>query len=171
MLKLAFFLFAALITPALAAPDPSALARATPQEALRLANAWRGEPGVRSHVTSEAVHVTFPNGRDVAVNLPRDRMVVAIAPYLRHTHPCRTHVMSGCDGELKNTSVRVHVATLDGRTVLRKTMKTLDNGFLEVWLPRSARYRVTLSAKGKTALGVVSTAPGADTCVTTFHLR
>lgn len=98
-------------------------------------------------------------------------MVVAIAPYINRTHPCKTHFTSSCQGEMVNTPVNVHVTTWAGGTVLRKTVKTPDNGFLEVWLPRGQQYNVTLTAQGKTTRGTLATLPGSDTCVTTLQLR
>ncbi|WP_104992365.1 CueP family metal-binding protein [Deinococcus sp. NW-56] len=160
--------FAQQLSPA---PNPDLLKGVSPQQALRLANSWRGQGGLQSYVTSGAVHFTFPDGRKRAVALPRAQMVVAIAPYIHQTHPCKTHFTSGCQGELVNTPVNVHVTTPSGKTVLRKTVRTLDNGFLEVWLPRGQRYNVTLTAQGRTTRGTLATLPGSDTCVTTLRLR
>ena len=70
-----------------------------------------------------------------------------------------------------NTPVKVHVTTRTGKTVLQKTVRTLDNGFLELWLDRGQQYKVTLTAQGKTTRGALATLPGSDTCVTTLQLR
>lgn len=154
-----------------AAPNPALLKGVGPQQALKLANTWRGQGGLQSYVTPDAVHFTFPDGQKKAVALPRAQMVVAIAPYVNRTHPCKTHFTSSCQGEMVNTPVNVHVTTRAGKTVLRKTVKTLNNGFLEVWLPRGQQYNVTLTAQGKTTRGTLATLPGSDTCVTTLQLR
>lgn len=153
------------------APSPALLGGVSPQQALKLANTWRGQGGLQSYVTPDAVHFTFPDGQKKAVALPRAQMVVAIAPYINRTHPCKTHFTSSCQGEMVNTPVNVHVTSRAGKTVLRKTVKTLDNGFLEVWLPRGQQYNVTLTAQGKTTRGTLATLAGSDTCVTTLQLR
>jgi len=152
------------------APSPALLGGVSPQQALKLANTWRSQGGMQSYVTPEAVHFTFPDGQKKAVALPRGQMVVAIAPYINKTHPCKTHFTSGCQGEMVNTPVKVHVTTRAGKTVLQKTVKTLDNGFLELWLDRGQQYNVTLTAQGKTTRGMLDTLPGSDTCVTTLQL-
>ena len=152
-------------------PGPALLKGVSPQQALKLANTWRAQGGLQSYVTPEAVHFTFPDGQKKAVALPEDQMVVAIAPYITRTHPCKTHFTSGCQGELVNTPVKVHVTTRTGKTVLHKTVRTLDNGFLELWLDRGQHYKVTLTAQGKTTRGTLATLPRSDTCVTTLQLR
>lgn len=153
------------------APTPALLNGVSPQQALKLANTWRAQGGLQSYVTPEAVHFTFPDGQKKTVTLPKGQMVVAIAPYISKTHPCKTHFTSGCQGELVNTPVKVHVTTRTGKTVLQKTVRTLDNGFLELWLDRGQQYKVTLTAQGKTTRGALATLPGSDTCVTTLQLR
>ena len=152
-------------------PDPALLSGVNPQQALRLANTWRAHGGLQSYVTPEAVHFIFPDGQKKAVALPKGQMVVAIAPYINRTHPCKTHFTSGCQGEMVNTPVKVHVTDRVGRIVLHKTMQTLDNGFLELWLPRGQQYNVTLTAQGKTTWGTLATLPTSETCVTTLQLR
>lgn len=153
------------------APNPTLLGGISPQQALKLANTWRDQGGLQSYVTSEAVHFTFPDGQQRAVALPKGQMVVAIAPYINQTHPCKTHFTSGCQGELVNTPVKVRITTRAGKTVLQKTVRTLDNGFLELWLDRGQQYNVTLTAQGKTTRGTLATLPGSDTCITTLRLR
>ncbi|MBB5234296.1 CueP family metal-binding protein [Deinococcus budaensis] len=121
-------------------------------------------------MTPEAIHFTFPDSQKRAVALPKGRMVVAISPYITRTHPCKTHFTSGCQGELVHTPVKVHITRM-GKTVLRKTVRTLDNGFLELWLGRGQQYNVTLTAEGKITRGKLTTLPGSDTRVTSLQLR
>ena len=154
-----------------AAPSAAQLRGLTPQQALAKANQWRGTGGLQSFVTSEAVVFRFPGQEPTTVALPARQMVIAIAPYVTRTHPCKTHFMSGCQGELVNTAVAVTVKNQAGKTVLNRTMKTMANGFLELWLDRDQTYQVTLKAAGKTTSGMLHTQAGSDTCVTTLKLQ
>lgn len=154
-----------------AAPTPAQLTGLSARQALARANEWRGAGGVQSYVTSEAVMFKFPGGQQRAVALPAGQMVVAIAPYVNHTHPCKTHYMSGCQGEMMNAPVAVTVKNQAGKTVLNRTMNTMANGFLELWLDRDQTYQVTLKASGKKTTGTLSTKAGSDTCVTTLKLQ
>jgi len=154
-----------------AAPTPAQLTGLTAQQALRKANQWRNAGGVQSFVTSEAVVFKFPSGEQKSVALPARQMVIAIAPYVNQTHPCKTHFMSGCQGELANTPVSVLVKNQAGKTVINRTVKTLPNGFLELWLDRNQTYQVTLKSGGKSTSGTLSTQAGSDTCVTTLKLQ
>lgn len=149
------------------APNPQALDGVDAREAMRLANAWGGQ--VRSYVTPDAVHFAFPE-RTVQVPL-REQMVVAIAPYVEQTHPCKTHYMSSCRGELAGVPVKVVARASDGRILFGGTVKTLPNGFFELWLPRNLEVSLTLEAQGKRAQGSIATFSNSDTCVTTLRLR
>lgn len=165
------FTLASLSAAQTAAPSPAQLGSLTAQQALAKANQWRNTGGLQSFVTTEAVVFKFPSGEQKSVALPAKQMVVAIAPYMNQTHPCKTHFMSGCQGELVNTPVSVLVKTQAGKTVMNKTVKTLPNGFLELWLDRNQTYQVTLKTGGKITTGTLNTQAGSDTCVTTMRLQ
>jgi hypothetical protein len=139
---------------------------------MELANAWgiQGAP-VQSFVTPQAVHFRFPDGRDLQVALPADRMLVSIAPYITRTHPCRVHFMSGCQGELVLTPVQVVATNQEGQVVFRGTVRTLENGFLDLWLPRNQTFQIRLEARGRSVSGQISTFNNSDTCITTLQLR
>lgn len=163
---------AALLATALpATPSAAQLGGLTARQALAQANQWRGAGGLQSYVTSAAVVFKFPDGQQRSVPLPARQMVVAIAPYVNQTHPCQTHFMSGCQGELVKTPVKVLVKNQAGKTILNKTMKTLPNGFLEVWLDRNQTYRVSLKMGDKTTTGELTTHADSDTCITTLQLQ
>lgn len=139
--------------------------------AMELANAWgTAKAPVQSFVTPQAVNFDF-GGQKAQVALPADRMVVAVAPYINRTHPCKTHYMSSCQGELVGTAVEVRATNREGKEVFKGSVKTLENGFLELWLPRNQSYQITLKAKGLSATGLISTFNNSDTCITTFQLR
>jgi hypothetical protein len=176
---LVFGLIAATLGLTLAQPQtpkvgPEALLNVDARQAMSIANAW-GVAGigakVTSFVTTEAVQFKFENGQTARVTLPKDRVVIAVAPYLTFTHPCNTHYMSGCRAELANTPIKVLVRTPDGRVVMNDTVRALGNGFVELWLPRDLALELTVEARGKKATGLISTFDGSDTCITTLKLQ
>ena len=142
------------------------------REALALANRWgTTTPEVQSYVDTKAVKVTFKNsGKSVEIPLPEDQMVVAFAPYIDKTHPCEIHYMSGCQGELVDTSVKVVASLSDGVVLIDKEITTMKNGFLELWLPRNKEITVTMEALGRRVEGKIGTFPDSNTCITTFQL-
>ena len=152
--------------------NPEVLYGITAKRAMGIANTW-GAAGasVKSFVTPDAVQFGFQDGKTVSVALPKDQMVVAVAPYLRFTHPCKTHYMSSCRAELTNTPIKVLAVTSNGRTVFAGTVTSLPNGFIELWLPRDLEINLTVEALGKKASGPISTFRTSDTCITTFQLR
>jgi len=152
-----------------APPTPAALAGVDAVAAMDLANAWKGEP-VISFVTSAAVHFTFPDGREVAVPLPDDEMLVSVAPYLVHTHPCLTHYMSGCQGELVNAPFHLRAVLEDGTVIIDEVRPSMANGFVDLWLPRGRVIELTFELDGYRTVGVVTTHADSPTCITTLRL-
>jgi hypothetical protein len=94
-LKIPFlFLTLILIIPVMAQPlraeDKSFEARlekADAVQAMAVANDWKwSQPNIRSYVTPQEVVFKFPDGKEKKVLLPKDKMIIAIAPYIQQTH-------------------------------------------------------------------------------------
>jgi hypothetical protein len=151
------------------APSPAALADLDAVAAVELANAWKGAD-VTSFATPQAVHFVFAGGQEVVVPLPADVMLVSVAPYLARTHPCATHYMSGCQGELAGASFHVRAVAEDGSVLIDEVRTAGANGFLDLWLPRGQQVELTFEVDGYRAVGVVSTAADSPTCITTLQL-
>ncbi len=157
-----------------ARPSPEDLRGLSPEEVMQRIDAWGMESEqnkIISYVTAKEIHVEFPDGPTLAFALPAERRLVAIAPYIRKTHACSTHYPSSCLGELPNTAVRATVTDAGGAPVLAIETSTQANGFLELWLPPDGEFNLTIEARGLKASGPLSTAPGADTCLTTLQLH
>jgi hypothetical protein len=152
-------------------PTVSDVSGLHPREALALANGWKtAEPGVTSFVDTKKISFEFPDGKKTSVSLPEAKMVVAIAPYMNTTHPCEVHYMSGCQGEMVNTPVKVYGETSDGLVVVDDTITTMENGFFELWLARDLEVQLTIEYEGKRASQVISTNLQNNTCITTMRL-
>ena len=166
---------------AVSSPQPAKISQNAPsatlvkgldaRKALALANKWgTGEPGVTSFVDTQKIAFEFANGDRVSVPLPKEKMVVAIAPYRTTTHPCATHYMSGCQGELVNIPVKVFGKTADGMVVVDDTYITQKNGFIELWLGRNLSIDLTIELDGKRASQRITTKTDSNTCITTMQL-
>ncbi|HEB09981.1 MAG TPA: hypothetical protein ENI06_02065 [Spirochaetales bacterium] len=141
------------------------------REALALANKWQtSNPKVTSFITPEKISFEFPNKKTVKISLPEDSMMVALAPYVNSTHPCETHYMSGCQGELVDVPIKVLALQVDGTVLIDRTMKTMSNGFIELWLPRNKNISLTLESMDGKAEGEITTFSDSNTCITTFQL-
>lgn len=151
------------------AATPAALEGLDARAAIEVANAWKGN-GVTSFATTEAVHFAFPDGTEVTIPLPDDAVFVSLAPYVDHTHPCTTHYMSGCQGELVEVAFAVRALLADGTLLFDETLRTGANGFLDLWLPRDQVVLLSFSAGGYAADAVVATHAGSPTCITTVRL-
>ena len=69
--------------------------------------------------------------------MPSDEIYVSAAPYQSQTHDCYYHSPTGCLGELRNADVAVTVTdTATGEVIVDEDTRTLDNGFVGIWLPR-----------------------------------
>ena len=57
-------------------------------EAMAIANEWKwSRKDVRSSVTAREVVFQFSDGKVKKIPLPQEKMLVAVAPYVRKTHP------------------------------------------------------------------------------------
>lgn len=150
-------------------PSASDVRGKTAREAMALANQWMGN-GVTTFVTAKAVEFEFAGGKTASVRLPRDEMVVAVAPYVDQTHPCEIHYMSGCQGELVGVPVDVVARLADGTVLVDRTIKTMKNGFIELWLPRDQSISLSLTAEGKSTTALIGTYNDSNTCITDMKL-
>lgn len=151
-------------------PSTSALEGIDAYAAMELANAWKGSE-VMSFVTPLAVHFVFPDGQEVEIALPDDVMVVSVAPFLNYTHPCLTHYMSGCQGELVNEPFEVRAVLGDGTVVIDEVVPSMANGFIDLWLPRGEAIELIFELDGYRTVGVVTTHRDSPTCITTLQLE
>lgn len=56
-------------------------------QAMAFANQWKWtQNDIKSYVTSKEVVFEFPGNIIKKVPLPKDKMVVAVAPYINYTH-------------------------------------------------------------------------------------
>jgi hypothetical protein len=79
--------------------------------------------------------------------------------------------MSKCDGELKNTPVKIYAVTAGGKVLINKTITTPPYGFIDLWLPRDREINLFVSAMGKKATGKIYTYRNSKTCDTTLKLE
>lgn len=121
-------------------------------------------------ITSKQLIVTDSNDKSLTYDLPEDEFFLSIAPYVESTHPCATHSLSGCQGEMVEEEFSVYIDDMEGNVVLDQTMKSQSNGFIDLWLPRDRKYRITVESDGKTAKSEISTFENDDTCITTMQL-
>lgn len=104
--------------------------------------------------------------------MPADAFYLSLAPYVSQTHECHFHSLTTCLGELRNTDVRLTITDkATGTVIVDRTVRTHDNGFYGVWLPRDIDASLTVEHEGHTANATVSTRADDDaTCLTTVHL-
>jgi hypothetical protein len=121
-------------------------------------------------ITSEQLVVTDNNNKSTAYDLPKDEFFVSIAPYVKNTHPCATHSLTGCQGELTEQEFSVTIEDTEGNVIVDQTMKSQSNGFIDLWLPRDKKYNVMIEQDGVKAKAEISTFKSDNTCVTTMQL-
>jgi len=56
-------------------------------QAMAVANQWKwSQDKIKTHVTTREVVFKFSDGKVKRIPLPKEKMVVAVAPYIRKTH-------------------------------------------------------------------------------------
>lgn len=78
--------------------------------------------------------------------------------------------MTGCQGELANEEFDVYIEDNDGDVVVDKTVTSLENGFIDFWLPRDKTYQIEITHDGKKAESEISTFENDATCITDMQL-
>lgn len=100
-----------------------------------------------------------------------DKFYLSFAPYINQTHPCFNHSLSGCRGELANTTFDVKITDKAGKVILQDTLTSYQNGFIGVWLPRNTEGAIEVSYQGLKAVSPFATQAESQTCMTTLHLQ
>lgn len=122
-------------------------------------------------ISSTRLIVKESDGQSVTYSLPKDEFFVSIAPYIDKTHPCATHSLTGCQGEMTEQEFTLSVQDAEGNLVMdNETVKSQPNGFIDLWLPRDNTYHVTIEQNGKKAESEISTFEENDTCISTMQL-
>lgn len=125
--------------------------------------------GVNASITSHEL-VVDDNGKKTSFDLPENEFFVSIAPFVGTTHECAIHSLTGCQGELVEKDFAVYIEDDEGNVVVDETIASLENGFIDLWLPRDRTYQVKIEYDGKTVESEISTFEGDNTCITTMQL-
>lgn len=111
------------------------------------------------------------DGNETSLDLSEEEFYVSLAPYVDHTHDCYFHSLTTCLGELGNEDIDITViATDDGAVLVDETIRTYDNGFAGIWLPRDIDATLTVGYAGMTASMPISTTGEDPTCISTLAL-
>ena len=140
------------------------------EEIVYSLDSTKSDPGeLTSSITSEYL-VLRDNSEEIKLDLPKVKFYLSFAPYITQTHPCGTHSLSSCQGELVNQTVNVIITDGKGNVIINSDMTTMENGFVGVWLPRNMNATVEVRYQGMTAQEIITTFSGSNTCLTTLQL-
>lgn len=64
----------------------------------------------------------------------------------------------------------VYIEDTEGNVIVDDKMKSLANGFIDLWLPRDKKYHITITSDGKKVESELSTFENDGTCITTMQL-
>ncbi|WP_342423656.1 CueP family metal-binding protein [Paenibacillus sp. FSL E2-0178] len=121
-------------------------------------------------ITSTQLIVDSGGPNEVTYALPENDFFLSVAPYVQKTHPCATHSLTGCQGEMAGQDFDIYIEDAEGKEVMKQTVKSQPNGFIDLWLPRDQKLQITVTHDGKQAKTEVSTFKSDDTCLTTMQL-
>ncbi len=111
--------------------------------------------------------ILYDNEKKYDFKLPSDEFYVSFAPYINEVHPCKTHNLVSCRGELFNKEFEVSVVKDDGTVVLDQKVKSMDSGFIGIWLPKNIDATLTIKYNDLSVSQPISTFDKSDTCITT----
>jgi len=107
--------------------------------------------GLSASITSDFL-VLMDDSNEVRLTLPKDKFYLSFAPYITQTHPCGTHSLSGCQGELVNQGIHAIISDNAGKELVN--------------LPRNINGTVTVSYNNLVAQAPITTFAGSNTCLT-----
>ncbi|AZK49096.1 CueP family metal-binding protein [Paenibacillus lentus] len=121
-------------------------------------------------INSTHLIVTNQDNSQLTFALPKDEFFVSIAPYLEQTHPCATHSLTGCRGELINEEFDIYIEDSEGNVIRDEKLMSNSSGFIDLWLPRNKEFRISICQNEKSVESKFSTFESDDTCITTMQL-
>lgn len=124
------------------------------------------KPGLNASITGTTL-VLYDNEKKFDFELPNDEFYVSFAPYINDVHPCQTHNLVSCRGELFNKEFEVSIVKEDGTVVLNQKVKSMNSGFIGIWLPKDIDATLTIYYNGLSVAQPISTFDKSDTCITT----
>lgn len=133
---------------------------------LKLDSTTSDPSGLKASITSDYL-VLMDDSNEVRLSLPKDKFYISFAPYVTQSHPCGTHSLSSCQGELVNQEIHAVITDSEGKEFINSDLTTMANGFVGVWLPRNIDGTVTVSYNGLVAQAPITTFAGSNTCLTT----
>ena len=114
--------------------------------------------------------IVLIDSEKISVDMPDDEFYLSVAPYENSTHACLFHSATGCQGELVDESFYVEFIDENGNALLSKSMSTMENGFIDLWLPRDVDGTLTITYGDLSSTKNISTSSGEPTCETTMKL-
>jgi hypothetical protein len=78
--------------------------------------------------------------------------------------------LTGCQGELIKKEFDVYIEDTEGNVILDDKVKSKDNGFVDLWLPRDKTYKIMIEHDGKKVESEISTFEKDATCLTNMQL-
>jgi hypothetical protein len=139
----------------------------TVQEIVQKLDSTTSDPsGLKASITSDYL-VLMDESDEVKLALPKDKFYLSFAPYITQSHPCGTHSLASCQGELVNKEIHAVITDSEGKEIVNSDLTTMANGFVGVWLPRNMDGTVSVTYNGLVAKAPITTFAGSDTCLTT----
>ena len=112
----------------------------------------------------------FTSIKTYTFDVPDDLFYLSFAPYINQTHPCGTHSLVTCRGELKNTTFYVLIKDDLNEIIFDQAVTTGSNGFAGIWLPRNMTGTIYVEYNQFSATTQIETYESSNTCLTTLKL-
>jgi hypothetical protein len=122
--------------------------------------------GLNASITGTTL-ILYDNEKEYSFKLPSDEFYLSFAPYVNEVHPCQTHNLVSCRGELFNKEFNVTITGKDGTVITNQKVKSMNSGFIGLWLPRDIEATLTINYNGLSVTKTITTYAKSDTCITT----
>lgn len=125
--------------------------------------------GLKASVKADRLVITDDAG-ERSLPIPAGKFYLSIAPYLKTTHDCFAHSLSGCQGEQVAQQMHITITDKTGKKLVDQDVTTASNGFVGFWLPSGTSGSVTATMGDKSGTVPFSTDADSPTCLTTLRM-
>ena len=96
---------------------------------------------ISASISDKQISIYHEN-KEYSLMLEEDLFYVSLAPYVKQTHGCYTHSLTGCQGELIDKDFIVKIHDEEGNLLEEKIINSGSDGFFGLFLKKGFTYTI-----------------------------
>lgn len=133
---------------------------------LRLDSITNESPGFKASITGTKL-IMKEKEESIEYDIPIEKFYLSFAPYINVIHPCGTHSLMSCRGELINETFEIQIIDKNDNVIYSGLNTSMNNGFIGLWLPKGIEANLVIKYQDLSIETEITTYEDDDTCLTT----